>query len=38
MLGMSWEPFDLGGMPAAWTRPERGHDKRHIILYCHGGG
>lgn len=38
MLGMSWEPFVLGGMPAAWTRPERGHDKRHIILYCHGGG
>lgn len=38
MQGMSWEPFDLGGMPAAWTRPERGHDKRHVILYCHGGG
>lgn len=38
MLGMSWEPFDLRGMPAAWVRPERGHDKRHVILYCHGGG
>lgn len=38
MLGMSWEPFDLAGMPAAWCRPERGHDKRHVILYCHGGG
>lgn len=38
MLGMSWEPFSLQGMPAAWVRPERGHDKRHIILYCHGGG
>lgn len=38
MLGMSWEPFDLQGMPAAWVRPERGHDKRHVILYCHGGG
>lgn len=37
-LGMSWEPFDLDGMPAAWVRPERGHDKRHVILYCHGGG
>lgn len=38
MLGMSWEPFDLDGMSAAWVRPERGHDKRHVILYCHGGG
>ena len=38
MLGMSWEPFDLSGMSAAWCRPERGHDKRHVILYCHGGG
>ncbi len=37
-LGMSWEPFDLNGMPAAWVRPERGHDRRHVILYCHGGG
>lgn len=38
MLGMSWEPFSLDGIPAAWVRPERGHDKRHVILYCHGGG
>lgn len=38
MLGMRWEPFQLRGMPAAWVRPERGHDKRHVILYCHGGG
>ncbi|NCB62310.1 MAG: alpha/beta hydrolase [Clostridia bacterium] len=38
MMGMSWELFDLDGMNAAWVRPERGHDKRHVILYCHGGG
>lgn len=38
MLGMTWEPFDLEGLPAAWVRPERGHDRRHVILYCHGGG
>ena len=38
MLGMSWEPFQIDGMPAAWVCPERGHDKRHVILYCHGGG
>lgn len=37
-LGMSWEPFDLSGTPAAWVRPERGHDRRHVVLYCHGGG
>lgn len=38
MLGMSWEPFQLQGMPCAWVRPERGHDRRRVILYCHGGG
>lgn len=38
MIGMTWEPFDLDGVPAAWTRPDRGHDRRHAILYCHGGG
>ena len=38
MAGMSWEPFDLSGMNAAWVRPNRGHDRRHAILYCHGGG
>ena len=24
MLGMRWEPFEIGGMPAAWVRPEQG--------------
>lgn len=38
MIGMTWEPFDLDGMPAAWARPERGYSRRHAILYCHGGG
>lgn len=38
MLGMSWEPFDLEGLPAAWIRPEQGHDRHRVILYCHGGG
>ena len=38
LLGLSWEPFDLEGMPAAWVRPERGHDPRKVVLYCHGGG
>lgn len=38
MAGMDWEPFDLGGIPAAWMRLERPHRRRHAILYCHGGG
>ena len=38
MAGMSWEPFSLDGMNAAWVRPHRGHDRRRCILYCHGGG
>ena len=37
MAGMSWESFDLSGMNAAWVRPNRGHDRRRVILYCHGG-
>ncbi len=38
MLGMTFEPFELAGMNAAWVRPDRGHDRRRAILYCHGGG
>lgn len=37
-IGFSWEPFEVEGIPAAWVRPERGHDRTKIILYCHGGG
>ena len=33
-----WEPFRLKGMAAAWVRPDWPHDKRRVILYCHGGG
>lgn len=38
MAGMSWEPFLLDGLNAAWVRPQRGYDRRRCILYCHGGG
>ena len=38
MIGLRWEPFDLGGIKAAWVRPDWGHDPDRIILYCHGGG
>lgn len=37
-IGFSWETFSLGEMPMAWVRPERGHDRSKVILYCHGGG
>ena len=33
-----WEPFQIKGMPAAWVKPDWPHDKRRVILYCHGGG
>ncbi|NLF35253.1 MAG: alpha/beta hydrolase, partial [Clostridiales bacterium] len=38
MLGMSWETFSIRHIPAAWVKPDRGHDHRRVILYCHGGG
>ena len=38
MSGLVWEPFELGGMQAAWMRLEREHRRRRVILYCHGGG
>ncbi|NCE64366.1 alpha/beta hydrolase [Pseudoflavonifractor sp. 524-17] len=38
IAGVRWEPFNLEGMDAAWARPNRGHDRKHAILYCHGGG
>lgn len=37
-IGFSWEPFDIDGIPAARVRPEGGHDRSKMILYCHGGG
>ena len=33
-----WETFRLKGMAAAWVRPDWPHDRRRVILYCHGGG
>ena len=37
-IGFGWEPFTQDDIPMAWVRPERSHDKRRAILYCHGGG
>jgi acetyl esterase/lipase len=38
MVGLSWEPFDLDGMGAAWMRLRAPHKRTHAVLYCHGGG
>lgn len=38
MGGLQWQPFSIQEMPAAWVRPERGHNPYKAILYCHGGG
>lgn len=35
---LSIEEIDLDGMTCEWIRPDRPHNKRRIILYCHGGG
>lgn len=37
-IGFSWEPFTHEALSMAWVRPERGHQRRRVILYCHGGG
>ena len=38
MTDMTWEQFDLAGMPAAWMRLRRPHRRKRAVLYCHGGG
>lgn len=35
---LSIEEIDLDGMYCEWIRPDRPHNKRRAILYCHGGG
>jgi len=38
VIGVSSEEVEVEGMPCMWYRPELRHGKRHVILYCHGGG
>jgi monoterpene epsilon-lactone hydrolase len=35
--GVSYEPFEISGIPAEWIIPED-TDKDHIIFHLHGGG
>ena len=37
-IGVKASPFHIGAIPAEWVRIEQGHDRRHVVLYCHGGG
>ena len=37
-VGVSNEAFEVEGIPCEWVRPDRSRDRRHIIMYCHGGG
>ena len=32
------DPVSVRDIPCEWVRPNHKHDKRHIIMYCHGGG
>lgn len=36
--GISYENFEIDGVPAEWVRTERSHMRKYVILYCHGGG
>lgn len=33
-----YQSLTIGGIPAEWVSVNRRHMKKHIILYCHGGG
>jgi len=36
--GVSYHTFDIEGIESEWSIPDFPHDKKHIIMYCHGGG
>lgn len=37
-VGVSVESITIDEIPAEWIKPEFAHDRKRIILYCHGGG
>lgn len=37
-IGVSSRALAVKGITCEWTKPERSYDRKHIILYCHGGG
>lgn len=36
--GIRSDALTVGEIPAEWVSLEHGHDRRHAVLYCHGGG
>ncbi|MCM1046189.1 MAG: alpha/beta hydrolase [Candidatus Gastranaerophilales bacterium] len=38
IIGVHSKPFTIDTMSAEWICPDMGHDSRHVLLYCHGGG
>ena len=37
-FGIRSDGLTVGSIPAEWVSLEHGHDRRHAVLYCHGGG
>lgn len=38
-IAIKADPLTIDGrIPAEWVGLEMGHDRRHAVLYCHGGG
>lgn len=35
---VSYRKFDVAGIESEYSIPDFPHDKKHIIMYCHGGG
>lgn len=35
---VEYTPLEVDGMGCEWIRVRRVHMKKHVILYCHGGG
>lgn len=35
---ITYSEFQIENMRAEWVRVNRAHMKKHVILYCHGGG
>ena len=37
-IGIRNDSLTVGNIPAEWISLEHGHDRRHAVLYCPGGG
>ena len=37
-ISIDTDPLTVKGIPCEWVKPNHKHDRRHVIMYCHGGG